>query len=424
MTDQELEQRLRAWYRTEISPDEMAPSALRSSLSTIPLASSAGWRRFLSPRGMALVAAAAVIGLLAGTIAVGAFLNPRPPLIPAAWSGTGAMDDVHYAHIATLLRDGRVLVTGGDGDAPTDSAELFEPASGTWSAAVNMSNGRSMHTATLLADGRVLVAGGVDGNLSVQSYAELYDARTDSWTATDSMVEARQGHSATLLPDGRVLVAGGTRDGHLAAAELYDPATGTWTTTGDMLRERAFHTATLLADGRVLVAGSSDEAVARSAELYDARTGTWTATGSMTHGRPGFTATLLPDGHVLAAGSESEAKSELYDSRTGSWTATGSMITRRFGNHAAALLPDGTVLLAGGSSGNFDTGTQELAAAEIYDPGRGTWAATAEMTRARRWHTATSLPDGRVLVVGGASGNDTSRSAELYRAAGGGSQDR
>ena len=92
------------------------------------------------------------------------------------------------------------------------------------------------------------------------------------------------------------------------------------------------------------------------------------------------------------------------------------MLSGRFGNHAAVLLPDGTVLVTGGHSGTLDVGLQELSAAEIYDSARRTWTATAPMGTARRWHTATVLPVGTVLVVGGASGDDTSQSAELYGA--------
>ncbi len=248
-------------------------------------------------------------------------------------------------------------------------------------------------------------------------------ATASAWTATGSMIEPRDGHSATLLGSGRVLVAGGGGfSATLATAELYDPGSGSWTATGSMSTGRILHTATLLPDGKVLVAGGADgfsetsvNALA-SSELYDPSTGSWTATGNMTQARARHTATLLPDGKVLVvggsgsgSGTDSIASAELYDPSSGSWTATGSMnVARTY--HTATLLPDGKVLVAGGSG---STGPQ-LASAELYDPSRGSWTATGNLNGERSGHAATLLPDGRALVVGGTSSRGVLASAELY----------
>jgi N-acetylneuraminic acid mutarotase len=249
-----------------------------------------------------------------------------------------------------------------------------------------------------------------------------------SWTATGSLLEARSNHSATSLLDGRVLVAGGGGSGQiglLATAELYDPASGSWTATGNMNGVRILHTATRLADGKVLVAGGADSISETSvnalatAELYDPATGSWTATGPMIEARAHHTATLLADGKVLvaggsgsAAGTDSLATAELYDPATGTWTVTGTMIEART-YHTATLLPDGRVLVAGGSG----TPGPQLASVELYDPGTGFWSATGKMVVDRSGHTATLLQDGRVLVLGGSSAPPTpspSATAELY----------
>jgi len=202
-------------------------------------------------------------------------------------------------------------------------------------------------------------------------------ATAPAWTATGNMIEPRTGHTATLLADGRVLVAGGGGSVTLATAELYDPGTGSWTATGSMSGGRILHTATLLPDGKVLVAGGADSIgetsvnALASAELYDPSTGSWTATGNMTQPRARHTATLLPDGKVLVvggsgsgSGTDSLISAELYDPSTGSWTATGNLNEART-YHTATLLPDGKVLVAGGhgSSGPL------MASAELYDPG-------------------------------------------------------
>lgn len=224
--------------------------------------------------------------------------------------------------------------------------------------------------------------------------------QTGVWVATGSMGTPREGHTAVRLLDGRVLVAGGVGlEGDdpvpLTSAELYDPVTGTWSTTGDMIHPQGAFQALLLPDGTVLVGDVPDaHADIVGAELYDPATGTWSRTrkDSVVAG----TATLLANGTVLVTGPRG---SELFDPSTGDWTATGTMTTPRY-NHTATLLPDGRVLVAGGDV-NPDRPTHS---AELYDPNTGTWTATTSLSGAapsgQHVHpVATLLPDGTVLVV-------------------------
>ena len=329
---------------------------------------------------------------------------------PASSSPAGRLNEARAGHTATLLPDGKVLVVGGLNSIDRlKSAELFDPATGLWILTGPLKTRRNAHTATLLPDGKVLVTGGNTTGYQPLRTSELYDPATGRWNETGELINPRAYHTSTLLPDGTVLVAGGGNDTNqstLASAELYHPATGTWTETGRLLTPRAFHTATLLLDGTVLAAGggvdSSRTNNYSSAELYHPASGLWKPTGELTRKRSHFTATLLPDGRVLAAGGvnasevdDATSTAELYDPATGRWISTKSMVTGRYG-HSATLLRNGSVLVAGGSSG-----LQDLSSTEIYSPASDVWTASFPMLEARLLHTATSLGDGAVLIAGG-----------------------
>jgi len=323
------------------------------------------------------------------------------------FSPSGSMSDRRQGHTATLLHNGEVLVAGGFDviSGCLNSAELYNPTSGTWSATGSMSIARRWHTATLLNNGKVLAA----GHWSVWDFSErteLYDLTTSTWSSTGSMHYARGRHTATLLNNGQVLVAGGAGGAvGVGSAELFDLTLGTWTSTSSMSTERDRHTATLLNNGKVLVVGGYDNSLGRilnSAELYDPTTGAWSTTGNMGNGRYDHTATLLTNGKVLVAGG-GVSSAELYDPTSGTWNATGNMTFPR-SYHTATLLTNGKVLVAGGGGSS----------AELYDPTSGTWSLTGSMGNARRWHTATLLNNGKVLVTGGFDANtDALDSTEL-----------
>ena len=198
---------------------------------------------------------------------------------------------------------------------------------------------------------------------------------------------------------------------------------GAFTAAADMSSARYYHhSATVLPSGEVLVAGGGDLAseFQASAELYDTVADTWTATVDMAINRSRHTATLLPNGRVLIAGGytssvgvTSVARVDVYDPATGTWSATGNMLADRY-YHTATLLPNGKVLVAGGYS--FSAGLTSVASAELYDPATGIWTATGNMVTDRYEHVATLLPNGKVLVAGGISDSAgmSVASAELY----------
>jgi hypothetical protein len=340
-------------------------------------------------------------------------------IVPSGFRPTGNMSTGRVEHTATLLLpSGKVLIAGGDScsfinyyqSCPLDSAEVYDPVAGTFATTGKMSVTRFFHTATLLANGKVLVTGGHDAS------AELYDPTSGTFAATGSMSVGRNSHTATQLASGKVLIAGGqtVNGGALATAELYDPTAGTFTPTGSMAAGRTSHTATLLANGMVLIAGGSTSANATpTTELYDPAKGIFTAANGMVSPRIFHTAMLLSNGNVLVTGGIANLASgvslpsaEVYDVVAGTFTATtGPMMTAR-DSHFAVLLANGTVLVAGGSS--FSSG---VFTAELYNTASGTFTETGGMETSRALAAAVLLLDGRVFVSGG---SDTI-SAELYK---------
>jgi hypothetical protein len=341
----------------------------------------------------------------------------------------GNMSVARSFHTATLLFSGQVLITGGTnptvGGSALATAELFDPETDTFTSVGDMMTPRAYHTATLLPDGRVLITG---GGWPALGTAELYDPKTRTFTRIGDMVAPESWHAATLLDNGKVLIAGLT-------PQLFDPATGTFTATGEYAPTSRNPygefglqgPTTLLANSKVLIAGEP------STQIYDPVTGTFTLGDKMTIGRgprgvgqppwyiSGRPATLLTSGKVLLTGGEQEdwgnfADAELYDPATGKFTSTHNMSTKR-SEHTATLLRDGTVLLAGGAFG-----AASIASVELYDPASDSFWATANMTVARSFHTATLLMDGRVLLTGGITmdewgagyGNINSANTEVY----------
>jgi len=197
---------------------------------------------------------------------------------------------------------------------------------------------------------------------------------------------------------------------------------GGWVAAAALTTGRAQHTATLLQNGKVLVAGGVDaQGVATAtAELFDPSSSRWTAAAPMQSPRIEHTATLLSDGRVLVAGGRSRRtygetldSAEVYDPASGRWNQAPSMRFRRAG-HTATLLPNGEVLVVGGRSVTEDFAFTLPDAVELYDPRTNQWSTTAPGSIARQGHTATLLRDGRVLVVGGMAEIGLATSAQIY----------
>ena len=335
---------------------------------------------------------------------------------PGTWTLTPPMGAARFAHTATLLPSGQVLVTGGrDSTGTLNSAEIFDPSNETWSPTGSMATSRSFHTATLLPNGLVLITGGYLTADIASATAEIYDPQSGTFEAAGSMAAPRASHTALALPDGTVLLAGGF-DGEIpeASAEIYDPNTGAFFGIGATSTPPAARSV-LLPNGLVLLPGLTG-----STESYDPSSQTFLPTAPLASARGDVGNTLLlPNGKVLVAGGADGsgsglASAELYDPAAETFTGAGALGTPRR-HHETVLLPNGTVLVSGGWS---EAGGVTLGSVEIYDPDSDAFSEADALGNARGLHTATLLPNGHVLVVGGTENatpdSDALASSEIY----------
>lgn len=260
--------------------------------------------------------------------------------------------------------------------------------------------------------------------------AATVQVQTGTWVAKAPFQSLpwRYLHTAIRLKDGTVLVTGGISynaagsylNKTLDTSERYDPLTRLWTPTGNLGTARRSHTATVLEDGTVLVAGGYDGSgnPLASTESYDPGTGVWTPGLSMTIPRANFAATSLPGKKVLFTGGHTGLpfdvtnRSEIfnYSSEPKTMTRIADMGAHRT-RHTATALPDGSVVVVGGN--------QNLGFIEIFNPSTEQWRPTsAAGPPVLSGHTATLLGNGKVLVTGGtASFGELTDWAMLFDAA-------
>ena len=450
MNDRDLDLALADFGATRVQPT--APPVLRHRISTMPLSrqpmeawlpQSAKWGFQSVFSATKVVVASVIVALLGGFLLISLpFERQREHLpgaatgVPGAFSPAGSLSEARQYHTATLLPDGRVFIVGGyDEDDILASAEVWNPATASFRPAGSLARARSSHTATLLLDGRVLIVGGccdLDGEVGQGQgvlEAEIWDPGTASFEPAGTLGEGREElHTATLLPDGRVLIHGGLRSYGVSVAEtaeVWDPVTASFGPRMTLDPWRAGHTATPLQDGRVLIAGGVDprteQGVNRDGQVWDPQTADFEPAGPVGAGQSAHTATLLPDGRVLIVGgisvrtSRQRTSAEVWDPVTASFSPAGSLAEAR-SSHTAALLPDGRVLVVGGSywDPSIEGGPIAITLAEVWDPVTASFSPAGSFADARSSNTATVLPDGRVLVVGGEDDDGVLASAEVW----------
>ncbi|MGH2771628.1 MAG: IPT/TIG domain-containing protein [Actinomycetota bacterium] len=362
---------------------------------------------------------------------------------------------------------GKVFTDNGGwwGSSPA-GAQSFDPQTGTWTPTAQLPEDHPGHLDGMFSllrppgcephCGKVLAVGGQDNRpgapTSTTRAADLYDPATDTWQPTNPMLWAVAHGSSTTLPDGRVLVLGDAESGDVSdkiRAQTFSPATEAWTRTDDSnVPFVGGWTATVLEGpgcgnncGKVLVAGNLDARLPDAVtQLFDptapgldfpGQKGRWVTTGSMNIPRKDHAAALLPDGRVLAAGGHNGLvnnstalptdAAEIYDPHTEQWTLTGQMAIPR----ATGTLPGLTLtpIRCGALAAGGVVSGKPVPETELYVPdaanGAGVWTASAPMNTSRGVHSATLLDDGKVLVAGGLTdrlrgGSVATMTSEVY----------
>lgn len=344
-------------------------------------------------------------------------------------TNTGSMLFARVNHTSTLLPGGKVLIAGGQkqsGDI-LDSAELYDPVTGTFSLTGKMSTKRFVHTATLLSNGKVLLAGGGDGTQFLFT-TELYDPATGTFSPTGRTATSRYESGTVLLANGKVFVVGGSSNSspEESSAELYNPATGTFSIVAGMSTKRAYPLANLLSSGKVLIAGgAASKSPLFTAEIYDPVTNTYSATGSMPKFKLKGTSTsiLLPNNKVLFYGGylynyTYGTTYELYDPATGTFSSQGNSLVANRQWPVAVKLSDNRILLLGGDFSEVVSGVgykySYPPTTEIYDSNTNSLTYGKNLYLHRVLPCATLLDNGKVLISGGWNNNIPTSSAELY----------
>ncbi len=297
-------------------------------------------------------------------------------------------------HVAVTLNDGRTLIIGGvdNNSVIQNSCELYNPATNSFAATGSMSTARMLHAACRLADGRVMVVGGASAldlvNLTVTALnsVEIYNPATGTWSGANTISGPRLAPALTLLSNNQVMVSGGVQVSYFVGVPIsansintvqrWNPATGTWTSGPNMPYATAFHhfNQVTLADNRVLITGGINvptlftvpsSTPVNGGAVYNPATNTW-ATVNLTAARALHSATRLADGRVVVCGGAqgtldtpvSIAGVEVFNPTSNTWAAAPALTAPRAG-HAAALTPDGTLVLFGGQDAVGTTGTIE-----------------------------------------------------------------
>jgi hypothetical protein len=358
-----------------VTPSGTAPGGQWGSLTTWPI-----------------VAVHAVLMSNGKVLAWDGWQQPQPTQVwdPATqkFGSTVNAPDSIFCSGTVQLPDGRVLVIGGYGGLSTGQigivdTNIFNPATNTWTRVADMHTPRWYPDLTELADGRyVAISGASTTATTFADTPEVYDPTANTWTAltgvSTSQVHEEEYPFSFLAPNSKVFTIGPEED----VSYFLDANAKTWTSVG---ASGSFNgSAVMYRPGKILYSGGASSITTvtpaqSSARMIDltAVTPSWQPTSSMASARVYHTLTMLADGKVLAVGGEATSNqtnattgvlsTEIWDPTTGVWTTGASMSAARNYHSTAILMPDGTVLVAGGGHEEGSTDPGQFSS-QVYSP--------------------------------------------------------
>ena len=356
-----------------------------------------------SDRNPSLTPTADAASIAADSTPTASVATPRPTEVPSpfantqpvAWAQCAPMLTPRSRPTATQLTDGRVLVIGG---SDASEGELFSPNTANWSGVPGPTVLRREHSAQRLRDGRVIVFGG----LNAGTRTEIFDPKTNGWNLGPDLPRRFTPSSESFaLRDGRVLAFGGPLLTQ-GPAQLFvlDAAATRWTDLGTV-GESTLGDAVLLSDGTILATNHEQSSVTYL--LYDYELQSILARGPM----PGpVSLATLQGSKAVAVGND--GSTDLFDVRTRAWAKGPIMPNVRF---RPALVSTGSAVVAIGSRVPADAAT--AAAVTSFDG--HSWKVLTPLNSNRTDETVITLADGRILVIGGRTGQQSLQTCELSR---------
>jgi hypothetical protein len=321
------------------------------------------------------------------------------------WSAVFSMPLV--AVHAALMHTGQVLLFDAWEIPGTPSARLWNPSTNVYTAVPNGFAELFCAGHILTNDGRLLTTGGHNGGGVGTTDATVFDPTTLQWTPLANLNYARWYPSVTQLADGRTFTIGGaiTRPDIAEIPEIMAAQGGPWTSMPGAQKDVGEYPQVYQApNGRLFVNGSDASGISW---LLDVNTNLWTSLG-VSPASSG-TSVMYRAGKIMMTGGGTANADPLVpttgvidlNAPTPSWRQTASMAFAR-AQHNLVLLPDGKVLVVGGATEISLETTSGVLTSEIWDPATELWTQVEAMTRPRMYHSvALLLPDGRVLAAGG-----------------------
>ena len=339
-----------------------------------------------------------------GFIAVSAIAAWAQANVSGQWS---AVQSLPYRPVhAHLLPDGKLFFFSYYSEST--HPQIWDPSTGTTVPAATASYLLFCAGHNFLPDGTLLVTGGHQADYVGFPYASIYNPFTNTWKALPNMNAGRWYPTDVTLANGDAVVLGGSinsSQGSDALAQVWQLSTKSWRNlTSAQLQLPLYPRAVLAPNGKVFVAAPS----VTTRYLNTSGTGAWSTVGNTkyTASRDYGAVVIYDSGKIVSIGGgdppTNTAEVINLNATTPAWAFTGSMAHARRQNNGT-VLPDGKVLITGGSSGSgFDNSSNPVLQAEMWDPATGKFAPMASSTVYRGYHSvAVLLPDGRVFSGGG-----------------------